>query len=86
MLSAKLAAACLSSPFHTETLQFAITAVCQFSTIVCSHRAKQLQRKDKLLYKSHRKPALWLLKRRDGVHHDDDGVFSRCFPGVLLLI
>ena len=37
--------------------------------------------KDELLCKSHRKPALRLLKRRDSTCHDGDVcVFSRCFP------
>ena len=39
---------------------------------------------DELLCNSHRKPALWLLKRRDGTRHDDDvcvfKVFPRCPP------
>ena len=57
----------------------------QFSTNGDWHRAKHL--KDEPLCNSHRKPVLQLLKRCDGTRHDDDvGVFSRCFPGVLLSI
>ena len=33
---------------------------------------------------SHRKPALRLLKRRDGTHHDDDVGVSQVFPEVLV--
>ena len=40
-------------------------AVRQFSTVGCSHRAKHLRLKDKLLCNSHRKLVLRLLKRCD---------------------
>ena len=53
----------------------------QFSAIVRSHRAKH-RCEDEPLHNSHRKPALRLLKRRDGTRHDVDVcVFSRGFPG-----
>ena len=52
--------------------------VLQFSAVGRSHRAKHRWSKDKPLCNSHRKLALWLLKRRDGKRHDDDV----CFQGV----
>ena len=63
----------------------ATAAVCQFSTIVCSYRAK-LWHKGEPLCTLHRKSALRLLKRHDGTRHDDFCVFSRCSPGVLLVM
>ena len=35
------------------------------------------------LCNSHRKPALWLLKRRDGTHHVDDISVSQAFPPLI---
>ena len=60
----------------------------QFSAVICSHRTKQLWRKNEPVCNSHRKPMIRILKRRDSVCHDDDVCvsFSKCFPGVLLLI
>ena len=53
-----------------------------FANSSSSHEAKHCC-KEEPLRNSHRKPALWLLKRRDGTRHDDDVcVFSRGFPGV----
>ena len=51
----------------------------QFSADVCSFRAKQLHLKVELLFNSCRKPALPLLKRRDG---DFMIMMSVCFQGV----
>ena len=54
----------------------------QFSAVVRSHSAKH-RCKDEPLRNSHRKLALWLLKKHNGTRHDDDVcVFSRGFPSV----
>ena len=50
------------------------------SPLIVIHTHLRLQ--EEPLCNSHRKPALWLLKRRDGTCHDDVGVFTRCFPSV----
>ena len=58
------------APFTQRSRIIAEEAVHQFSTISHSHTAKQLR----------------LLKSCGSTCHDDDVcVFSRCFPGVLLL-
>ena len=49
----------------------------QFSTDGDSHRAKYLHLH---VCNSHRKPALRLLKRRDGIRHVDDVGVSQVFP------
>ena len=70
-----------SGPFFSKQCHIVSAAlVRQFSTNGDSHRAKHLRLKDEPLCKSHRKPALRLLKRRDGTR--DFVVFSRCFPCV----
>ena len=71
------------APFTQRSCIIAAGVVRQFSTFGYSHSAKHLHLKDEPLFNSHRKPALQLLKRRDGTRQDEDiGVFSRCFPGV----
>ena len=52
----------------------------QFSADGDSHRVKHLRLKDKLLCNAHRRPALGLLKRRDGTRHDDDVCVFKVFP------
>ena len=71
-----------TSHFHTEKPHnITVAAVCQFSALGCSHKAEQRWRKEEPLCNSHIKPALWLLKQRDGTHHDDDVyVFIKGFP------
>ena len=66
----------------------ATVAVRQFSVAVCSHRAKQLWRKDKPLCYLHSKAALWLLMRHDGYKSlwwplHVFKVFPRCPPSNL---
>ena len=56
----------------------------QFSADGDLHRAKHIHLH---MCNSHRKPALRLLKRRDGTHHVDNvSVFPGVPPGVPLLI
>ena len=71
----------LSQSLITFTQPRNTTAVVrQFSTDNDSHRAKHRWRKDKPLCDSHRKPALQLLKRRDGTLHDADVCVYKMFP------
>ena len=75
------------APFTQRRHIITPVVVRQFPADGYSHRAKHLQLQDEPLCNSHRKPALQLLKRCDLTRHDNDvGVFSRCFPGVLLSI
>ena len=62
----------------------AAVALCQFSTVVCSNKTKQLRYEDAPVCNSHRKPALRSLKMHGGTSVCFV-LFSMCFPGVLVL-
>ena len=73
------------APFTQRSHIIAAAVACQYSTIGSSHRAKHFRLEDELLFNSHRKPPLWLLKGVTvHVMMITSVCFLRCFPGVLL--